>query len=139
MDKVSISKELKANYDDYYEKQSDWRWIGSYDKVKNILDLCDKVAHDKIIEIGVGEGSVLKRLSEMNFGKELYGLEVSKSGVEATRQKDISNLVKVDVYDGYNMSYGDDEFDLAILSHVVEHVEYPRLLLNEAIRVAKCL
>lgn len=35
------------------------------------------------------------------------------------------------------MPYEDGKFDIAILSHVLEHVEHPRLLLYEASRVAK--
>jgi len=39
-------------------------------------------------------------------------------------------------FDGYAIPYPDTTFDVAILSHVVEHVEHPRLLINEAARVA---
>lgn len=43
-----------------------------------------------------------------------------------------------DTYDGYNiLLFGDNFFDLAILSHVLEHVEFPRVLIRTAQRVAK--
>jgi len=46
----------------------------------------------------------------------------------------------VQVFDGYHLPFGDDEFDLVILSHVLEHVEHERMLLRELKRVAKmCL
>ena len=41
------------------------------------------------------------------------------------------------MFDGYSTPYDNKKFDLAILSHVVEHVEYPRTLLYEAKRIAK--
>jgi hypothetical protein len=42
------------------------------------------------------------------------------------------NLAEARTYDGYRIPYGDKRFDLAVLSHVVEHLEHPRLLLYEA-------
>ncbi len=39
--------------------------------------------------------------------------------------------------DGYHGGYDDDTFDLAIMSHVIEHLEFPRQLLYEAARVAR--
>jgi ubiquinone/menaquinone biosynthesis C-methylase UbiE len=41
------------------------------------------------------------------------------------------------VFDGERIPYADDRFDLAIMSHVVEHVEHPRQLIKEAARVAR--
>jgi len=46
-------------------------------------------------------------------------------------------LVECKLFDGYNIPYEDNRFDLAILSHVVEHTEYPRKILYEAARVAE--
>ncbi|MCD4670763.1 MAG: class I SAM-dependent methyltransferase [Actinomycetia bacterium] len=40
------------------------------------------------------------------------------------------------MFDGYSIPYDNAHFDLAILSHVIEHVEYPRRLLRKAGRVA---
>jgi SAM-dependent methyltransferase len=47
--------------------------------------------------------------------------------------------VDVKQFDGYHLPYADGFFDLAILSHVLEHVEYPRALLREIKRVARHL
>lgn len=95
--------------------------------------------HLKILEIGAGEGSILKRLSELEFGKELYGLELSHTGVETINNKGISSLVECKEFDGYNIPYEDNKFDLVIMSHVIEHVEYPRRLIQEASRVGNVI
>src|SRR5580765_713243 len=138
MSEIRISDHLKKNYEDYYEEgDSEWRRLGAIDKVDNIISLCGDLPHNSILEIGAGEGSILSRLSELNFGNQLYALEISPSGVETIKNKGISRLVECNVFDGYHLPYDDNKIDMAILSHVVEHVEHPRQLLYEASRVAK--
>lgn len=83
----------------------------------------------------LGNGK-LKRLSHLKFGDSLYSIEISKSAVETICQRNIKSLVSCKLFDGYNIPYEDNKFDLAILSHVVEHLEYPRKMLREAARVA---
>lgn len=138
MAELKVSDYLVKNYDGYYEQgDSEWHRIIAIDKAENIISLSKKYAHDSIIEIGVGEGSILKRLSDLGFGKKLYGLEISASGIEATQKKKIESLVECKVFDGYNIPYEDNKFDLAVFSTVVEHLEYPRRLIYEASRIAK--
>jgi len=88
------------------------------------------------LDIGAGEGSVLQRLADSGFGQRHFALDISASGVERIRNRKIPTLVECREFDGYTVPYPDATFDLAILSHVLEHVEHPRLLLNEAARVA---
>jgi len=138
MKNIGISDSFKNNYEDYYEEgASEWRWLGAMDKASNIVALCDAIPHSLILEIGAGEGSILKRLFELGFGEELYALEVSLTGVETIKKRGIPRLTECLQFDGYDIPYNNHQFDLAILSHVVEHVEFPRRLLYEAARVAR--
>jgi ubiquinone/menaquinone biosynthesis C-methylase UbiE len=138
MNEVTLSEQLKANYEDYYkEGDSEWRRLGAICKGENIVSLCSDLPRAAMLEIGAGEGSILSRLSELNFCEELYALEISPSGVETIKSKNIPCLVECRTYDGYHIPYENDRFNIAILSHVVEHVEHPRQLLYEASRVAK--
>ncbi len=138
MSDIEISADLKSNYEDYYEEgDSEWRWLGAINKVNNIQALCTDLSINSIIEIGAGEGSILKRLSELEMADELYALEISPSGVATINNKNISRLKECTLFDGYNVPYDDKRFDLVILSHVVEHLEYPRKLIFEAKRIAK--
>jgi SAM-dependent methyltransferase len=134
---LKVSSELRRHYGEYYDGASEWRWLGALDKGANILALCTAVPHRAILEIGAGEGSVLKRLSQLSFADEMYALEISESGVAAIRSRNIERLVECSLFDGYCVPYPDKRFDLAILTHVIEHVEHPRKLLREAARVAR--
>lgn len=136
MSEIKVKNELVENYKEYYNDEiSEWRELGAIDKVQNIFALSEKIKHDKILEIGCGDGSILNSLSKNSFGKELFGLEISESGVERTRKRNIAGLVECKLFNGYQVPYSDKEFDLVILSHVIEHVEHPRMILTEALRV----
>ncbi len=138
MNEIKVGDHLKSNYDDYYsEGDSEWRRLGAEGKIQNIISLCSDLPKQTVLEVGAGEGSVLQGLSDSNFGENLYALEISPSGIEAIKNKGISRLVECKVFDGYHIPYENDTFDIAVLSHVVEHVEHPRYLLNEVSRVAR--
>jgi hypothetical protein len=133
---VAVNAKLKDNYDSYYDGESTWRALGAIGKVQNIVDLCGAIPHNKILDIGSGEGALLQRLSDVNFGEDLCSLEISQSAVAAILQRDIARVRECRLFDGYAIPYESRQFDLAILSHVLEHTEYPRKLLYEASRVA---
>lgn len=134
-----VSKQLKAEYDDYYDAESQWRWISSKSKADRIIQLCSKYPHNSILDVGAGEGSVVNRLSDRSFGESLHALEISSSGIESIRQRNIPSLKDCRLFDGNTIPYEDNRFDLVILSHVVEHLEYPRQLLYESARVGRNL
>jgi len=137
-DGFSVDRRLLLNYAGYYgEGQSEWRRLGALDKADDVVRLSGSYPHSTVLEIGAGEGSVLQRLSELEFGDSLHAVEISDSGVERIRGREIQRLVDLRLFDGYTLPYERKQFDLAILSHVLEHVEYPRRLLHEAGRVAR--
>jgi SAM-dependent methyltransferase len=136
---LSVDPRLADNYAHYYDQDDDlaeWRQLGALDKCQNIVRLCSKLERDDILEIGCGEGALLERLSALKFGSRFSGLEISPSAVRRVCQKKLLN-VDIQLFDGYQIPHEDKRFDLAILSHVIEHVEYPRKLIHEAARVAK--
>lgn len=134
---MKISAELTAHYQGHYSGASEWRRVSAVDKATNIIALCSGIKHDSVLEIGAGEGSLLKRLSELKFGKSLYALDITTDAVEAIAARGIATLVEAKIFDGFTLPYSDSSFDLAVLSHVVEHLEHPRAMLYETCRVAK--
>ena len=133
-----ISTGLKNAYDNFYVgKDEQWRLLSAKYKAQNIKDVCQKYQFSKVLEVGAGDGSILKYLDEFQFAREIHALEISKSGVEQIGNRKIGSLKSVQIFDGYHIPFADDEFDLVILSHVLEHVEFERMLLREIKRVAK--
>lgn len=134
-----IRTNLQEAYDEQYTSaMTIWRELGGKYKARRITDLCvGHIAPTTVLEVGAGEGSILKYLSEWNFGEILHAVEISRSGIAAIEARQISRLISVQSFNGYELPFEDNSIDLIILSHVLEHVEYPRLLLRELRRVAR--
>src|ERR1700744_2578826 len=132
-----ISDNVKTAYDEFYQKHDEaWRMLGAKYKVQHIIDVCKGHTFNKVLEVGAGDGSILKLLADQNFAPEYYAVEISESGVEHIKARNIANLKSVQIFDGYHLPFEDNSFDLIILSHVLEHIEHERLLLRELKRVA---
>jgi SAM-dependent methyltransferase len=130
-------RNLIAHYSDYYADDdgslAEWRHMGAVDKAENVMRLWDtSPTPARVAEVGCGDGSIMVELARRSFGGELVGYEISESGAEATR----ANGFRCEVFDGAHLPAEDKEYDLAILSHVVEHLADPRSLIAEAARVA---
>lgn len=135
---MEISDNLKQSYSNQYDPSvTAWRTKGAKYKAKNILELSKNIQFNAILEVGSGEGAILQWLSEWSVSENLYAIEISESGIEATKSKNIKHLKEIKIFDGYTIPYPDNHFDLVICSHVLEHVEHERTLLREIKRVSK--
>ncbi len=131
----------KAFYEDFYthfnEDSLRWRDRSGAAKARNIVKIIGDVSVRTVLDIGSGTGAVLANLAQSNFGAQYWAVDISEEAIELLwRRDDIPGLVEARVFDGDRIPYQDQQFDLAILSHVLEHLADPRLLLLEAARVA---
>lgn len=137
MDK-EVGNSLKDTYDKQYDSSiNEWRSIGGKAKAQNIIEISKNLSFNKVIDIGSGDGSVLFWLDKLNFNKQIHSLEISESGIRKIKEKAIPSVKEIKLFDGYKIPYSDDEFEVAMCSHVIEHVEHPRLLIREIKRVSK--
>lgn len=135
-----LSSEVKQAYEDQYDASIiAWREVNGRHKAENIAGILQKngLTPDSICEVGCGEGSILNWLGKTGVGKKLHGLDISDSAIGIALSKNIPNVVEIKPFSGYEIPYADGFFDLAVCSHVIEHVEHPRLLLREIKRVSK--
>jgi len=116
-----------------------WRALGGRSKAGHVAALCRRhgLAPRRLVEIGCGDGALLAALSARGIGETLDGFELSPEAAALARQKRIPRVRRLEAYDGAQVPAEDEQYDLAVLSHVLEHVPEPAPLLREAARVAR--
>jgi SAM-dependent methyltransferase len=91
----------------------------------------------KVLEIGFGKGSLLKRLSNEN-GPKLFGVEASQQNYRHAQDslKVDANLFLIDI-SKERIPLPDGSVDVCILCEVLEHVLSPLAVVQEIQRVLK--
>ena len=112
-----------------------WRALGAVGKAEHIARLCARRAIEpsSTLEVGCGDGALLSELHRRGFGGSLHGLEITAAAVQIASGR--PEIDSVELYDGVALAQPDGAFDLGVISHVLEHVPEPAMLLREVARV----
>jgi ubiquinone/menaquinone biosynthesis C-methylase UbiE len=120
------------------QAQHDWLTAGAVDKVDSIEALTAGIPISSVVEIGAGTGAILSELDKRAFAARYVAIEPAsqmaaflKEHTTATRLECVIDSTLADA------DLTGQRFDLAILSHVLEHVAAPSVLLAEALAVAR--
>jgi SAM-dependent methyltransferase len=129
---------LNRHYADSYARdpRSAWRELGAREKARSVLRLVDPPV-GSVVDVGCGEGSLFAALDGSLPASSYVGYDVSPAAIETARAREHQTPVTFEVFAGERIPREDGAFDLAILSHVLEHVAEPRMLLTETARVAR--
>jgi len=113
-----------------------WRALGARGKADHVVKLLARAGMrpNTLVEIGCGDGALLAELSARGVASALDGFELSPPAAEIARERGVAR--RVEVFDGLDVPAEDDAYELAVVSHVLEHVPEPMSLLREAARVA---
>jgi SAM-dependent methyltransferase len=116
-----------------------WRALGARAKAGHIATLCGRAGlrPRTLVEIGCGDGAVLAELSARGLAAVLDGFELSEPAAAMAAARGIPGVRAIAAYDGEDVPARDGAYDLAVLTHVLEHVPEPAPLLAEAARVAE--
>ena len=135
---MSQSSELQSFYENYYDDAvARKREITAWQTVDHIVSLNNDFPLGSVLDIGAGDGAVLSELERRGLGEDLHAVEISGSGIERIKQRNLKRLKTVQSFDGYTLPFSDNSFDTALLVHVLEHVEHERMLLKEVRRVSR--
>ncbi len=127
-------------YETSYSASSDmfrrWRGLGAGIKADHICELIKPIpAPRDVIEVGCGDGAVLAQLGRRGVGQRRVGIDIASAAVRLAAEQ--PEITEARVFDGARIDAGEDAFDLAICSHVLEHEADPQALLYEITRVAE--
>lgn len=87
-----------------------------------------------VLDLGCGKGESLDFFRSLNFKIEWFGVDIEKSPEVQSRTESNERLI---TFDGINIPFPDNYFDLIYCKQVFEHVKYPRDLLADVKRVLK--
>jgi SAM-dependent methyltransferase len=120
-------------------KMGRWRALGARSKAAHARSLCASAGFTPatVVEIGCGDGSLLLELAAVWPSARFDGFELSPPAIEIARGRGIPRAGRLEAFDGAVVPAEDGAYDLAVLSHVLEHVPDPAPLLAEAARVAR--
>jgi len=91
----------------------------------------------RILEVGFGKGSLLKRLSAPN-GPELYGIDCSQTNYRyAMNELKVGASLSLADISKERAQFPDGYFEIVVLLEVLEHVESPISVMLEVQRVLK--
>jgi SAM-dependent methyltransferase len=130
------------NYEERYReavkdpKFLEWRRGSARHKADNIIAVCDGVRVESLIEIGCGTGAILRELAGRNFARTYAGADVSAAALGAARNEMSGRFIGGFVADAGSLPLAAGTFSVAVLSHVLEHLEAPERAAAEASRVA---
>ena len=98
------------------------------------LDLFNIGPTDKILDVGCGNGELMKYINE-NISKDIRGIELSKSNVQKCVEKGLT-VIEGDAEKDLKQ-FPDNSFDYVILSQTLQAFLDPENVLNELLRIGK--
>jgi ubiquinone/menaquinone biosynthesis C-methylase UbiE len=123
----------------YDESMNRWRQLGAIDKARNLSQITGDVPKPlcRVLEVGCGNGAVLRELAAEGFGSDLVGIEIGKTRSKEEKTRINGAALHIHGYDGARIPYDDCSFDLVYATHVLEHVLDERGFLSELRRVSR--
>lgn len=115
-----------------------WRALGAESKARHVVSLLDEagVRPGTLVEIGCGDGAVLHALSAAGVAGRYDGFELAEPAARLAAARGIPGAGRIEAYDGKRVPAPEGAYDVAVLTHVLEHVPDPGGLLAEAARLA---
>ena len=130
-----MNKNVAGNFYNKYESQNPIsRWfINRF--TAHLESLLNNLQFESLLEVGCGEGYLLKRLEKRLQGLDLLATDISPE-IIAKAELLIPEVPKL-VASAYDLPLEDKSRDIVLACEVMEHVEEPSKLLVEAKRIAR--
>jgi ubiquinone/menaquinone biosynthesis C-methylase UbiE len=112
----------------------DSRQLSLSEFIKRSSDIIGLSSVTKTLDLGCGDGRGSDLLNQILPNLSYYGLDIFDSPEVSKRDRFDLNFCS---YDGVNIPFSDECFDLIFSKQVLEHVRYPDKVISEVARVLK--
>jgi 2-polyprenyl-3-methyl-5-hydroxy-6-metoxy-1,4-benzoquinol methylase len=99
-------------------------------------ELWEKAAPQSILDVGCGEGVLTEQWADKLGSGRIVGIDLDDPKLKAEWDKRRRANLEYRVEDATNLSFADDEFEMATAIEVLEHVPDPERTVSEMARVA---
>lgn len=132
-----IEGELYRYYNEEYEGDNpEWHLKDAEWKYKQMKPMLAHIEHlERVVDVGIGAGAILMKLSEDFCIAESVGVDLSISILKQTKTH-ASNFTLIQA-ESSNLPFETKWFDLVLLIDILEHVPHPLETLLEAKRVSE--
>jgi 2-polyprenyl-3-methyl-5-hydroxy-6-metoxy-1,4-benzoquinol methylase len=110
---------------DVPELMDGWLAVGAPEKASSIERLTDGLGITTLLEVGCGTGAILQELARRPAGREYAGCEPSGALFERARSRRYGVEVDLRCATFEESGFADRQWDLIVLSHVLEHTPTP--------------
>jgi len=123
--------------DEYYKNQSIYSDL-HFPNRKTLLEKCTFLIeavpqkNKKIIDIGCGNGELLKELKNIGYSS-LFGLDLSNKRFKTAKEQDGIQIIKGTPE---TLIQGKMVFDVVVMSHVLEHIADLHTFMQQIIRIS---
>jgi len=94
-------------------------------------------AAKRVIDVGCGDGTYTREIAALGAPALIHGVDPAAQAIKLARTSvEGEPAISFDVASAYELPHGDDEFDIAVVRGVLHHVDKPRHVIAEALRVA---
>jgi SAM-dependent methyltransferase len=118
-----------------------FRQEGGHIRNKLTKEIVDQVEDQlplegSIVDIGCGVGDLLAEIKRRRNGLLLSGLDFSEKAIEKARVRFSSDqFVQYVIHQ--NLPYGCSQFDVVFCTDVLEHLDHPRQVVKELVRICR--
>jgi SAM-dependent methyltransferase len=116
-----------------------WLSVGAPDKALSIERLTDGLGIVSLLEVGCGTGAILAELTRRQVGHEYAGCEPASALFEQARSRRYGVDVDLRCATFEESGFADRQWDVIVLSHVLEHVTDPAALVARLLGVTRYL
>ena len=100
-------------------------------------ELWGRAGAESVLDVGCGEGVLTQEWAERLADRRIVGIDLHDPKLQAEWTNRERPNLEFRAEEATNLSFGDDEFDMACAIEVLEHVPDPGQTLSEMARVAR--
>lgn len=86
----------------------------------------------KILDIGCNYGTLIYNLYKLGY-KNVFGIDINKEAINQGKKNYKSIKNKLKIYDGINISFQKESFDVVLMFDVIEHIPNVQNFLKEQV------